>query len=327
VPRRPFRTPPPGDDVRTPDGACRSARSASVQAGKLDRESIFNEGVTVMKRMMCISLLVLIVLVQPRLGARGDVLVDLEDLNLPDESFYNGSDGAGGFTSHGAFFNNDYSATFDAWQGWSASTTTDTTTNSFTNQYSAYAGSGAGGSRTYAVAFSFFTNDAFVNLPDATELDSVELVNTTYTALTIRDGDPFGFSTPFGGASGDDADFFLLTITGYDALGATGQAVGSVEFYLADYRFGDPALDYIVSTWTEVDLSSLVGARSLGIAFTADERHTDDVLGLTVPTYVALDNLSVRSATVVPEPSSLVLALLGVVGVCGLPGRFRGQWY
>jgi hypothetical protein len=70
-----------------------------------------------------------------------------------------------------------------------------------------------------------------------------------------------------------------------------------------------------------------VGARSLGIAFTADERHTDDVLGLTVPTYVALDNLSVRSATVVPEPSSLVLALLGVVGVCGLPGRFRGQWY
>jgi hypothetical protein len=247
--------------------------------------------------------------------SHADTLVDFEDLGLADESFDNGSNGAGGFTSRGAFFVNDYNPTFDAWQGWSASTTTDTTTNSFTNQYSAFVGSGAGGSRTYGVAFSFFPNDAYIDLPAGTTPDSVALTNTTYTALTIRDGDPFEFSTPFGGASGLDPDFFLLTITGYEGLGATGQALGSVDFYLADYRFDDPALDDIISTWETIDLSSLAGAASLGFAFTADERHTDPTLGLTVPTYVALDNLLVRSATVIPEPSSLFLSTVGAVGM------------
>ena len=38
--------------------------------------------------------------------ATADVTVDFEDLPLEPESFYNGSDGAGGFVSRGAFFNN-----------------------------------------------------------------------------------------------------------------------------------------------------------------------------------------------------------------------------
>lgn len=276
-----------------------------------------------MKRTMKLCLGLLLGLAAVNAGAaRADLLVDLEDLNLADNSFYNGSDGAGGFTSRGAFFNNDYSTTFDAWQGWSASTTTDTTTNSFTNQYSAFAGSGAGGSRTYGVAFSFFPNDAYIDLPDATSAVSLAVTNTTYTALTIRDGDPFGFSTPFGGDTGTDADFFLLTITGYDALGATGQAVGSIDFYLADYRFDDTALDYIISSWETLDLTSLLGARSLGLAFTADERHTDPVFGLNVPAYAAVDNLRARPS-VVPEPASLGLFLLGGAGLGALALRKR----
>ena len=35
-------------------------------------------------------------------------VVDFEDLPLTPESFYNGADEAGGFTSGGAFFNNTF---------------------------------------------------------------------------------------------------------------------------------------------------------------------------------------------------------------------------
>ena len=58
----------------------------------------------------------------------------------------------------------------------------------------------------------------------------------------MRDGD--AFSKKFGGASGDDPDWFKLTITGNDSTGAS---VGSVDFYLADYRSSTNSLAYIVS--------------------------------------------------------------------------------
>src|SRR5262249_54870122 len=65
-------------------------------------------------------------------------VIDFEDLKLAPESFYNGSDLAGGFVSEGAFFNNNYNPTFGSWSGWSYSNITDVTTPGFMNQYSAY---------------------------------------------------------------------------------------------------------------------------------------------------------------------------------------------
>ena len=64
-------------------------------------------------------------------------VVDLEDLPLAPESFYNGADEAGGFTSGGAFFNNtftDFGGGFTGWSGWSYSNITDNTTPGFANQ-------------------------------------------------------------------------------------------------------------------------------------------------------------------------------------------------
>jgi hypothetical protein len=50
-----------------------------------------------------------------------------------------------------------------------------------------------------------------------------------------------------------------LTIEGLDATGAS---VGTVEFYLADYRFSNNALDYILEEWAEVDLTASWARRS-----------------------------------------------------------------
>ena len=74
--------------------------------------------------------------------------VDFEDLSLSTEPFYNGSDGAGGFSSGGASFPNNYNSQYNSWIGWSYSNMTDGETQGFGNQYSAYPASGGNGSAT-----------------------------------------------------------------------------------------------------------------------------------------------------------------------------------
>src|SRR5438874_4964536 len=66
------------------------------------------------------------------------ITIDFGDLVLDPESYYNGADGAGGFVSGGAFFNNKYNAQYGVWSGWAYSNQTDVTTPGFMNQYSAY---------------------------------------------------------------------------------------------------------------------------------------------------------------------------------------------
>lgn len=236
-------------------------------------------------------------------------VVDFEDLPLAPESFYNWADGAGGFTSGGAFFNNtftDFGGGFRGWSGWSYSNVTDNTTPGFTNQYSALPGSGAGGTPNYAVAFAFDPGESTIDLPASMIADSMLITNSTYAYLAMCDGSQF--SKVFGGETGNDHDFFLLTITGLNALG---EPIGAVDFYLADYRFEDNSLDYLIDSWTEVDLTGLDGASTLSFGLTSSDVGE---FGMNTPAYFAIDNLYV-----VPEPTTLVLLLLG--GVTALQRR------
>jgi uncharacterized protein DUF4465 len=265
----------------------------------------------------CVALLATAVLASP---SRATTL-DFEDLgaNLPipnpdsgdPEFFYNGYSAyrAGqqtDFASSGATFNNDFSDFGGGccWQGWAYSQTTDTTTPGFGNQYSAIAGSGVSGSATWGVAYTggaVGAQAAVSRISFGQELDvlGLYLTNTTYAALSMRDGD--GFAKKFGGDSGDDPDFFSLTITARDALGLS---TGSVVFDLADYRFADNALDYIVTDWRFVDLSGLGPVAAL--EFELDS--SDQGFGfLNTPAYFALDDL-----VIVPEPASAGLLALGL---------------
>jgi hypothetical protein len=231
--------------------------------------------------------------------------VGFEDLGLGSEDFYNGSDGAGGFTSNGVFFENDYSPDFGGfWSGFSASTTTDTTTPGFGNQYSAITAGGAGGSDAFGV--SFFDS----RLEFASEVDLVGgwFTNTTFAFLSMRDGD--GFAKRFGGGDpeeppGDDPDFFLLTITAFDALAVE---LGSAELYLADFRFGDNSEDYILDEWTFLDLSSLTGVKELEFGLSSSDN--DPMFGMNTPAYFALDDLAAVS---IPEPGTVLLLGLSLV--------------
>ncbi len=187
---------------------------------------------------------------------------------------------------------------------WVYSNMTDTTTGDFTNQHSAVTGGGANGSSNYAIA-NFGT--PVVTFSSAVILQGAYFTNTTFAALTMINGDAFGFSKKFGGASGNDADYFSLSIIGKDAGGAT---TGSIDFMLADYRFADNSQDYVVTDWRWVDLSALGSVSSLQFALASSDTGA---FGINTPAYFALDSLTV--AAPVPEPGQMALLLAGLAMV------------
>lgn len=248
------------------------------------------------------------------------VTVDFSDLPLAGPSvqagyggvYHNGSDGAGGFTSGGAFFVNNYNSAWDSWDGFAYSTTNDTT-NGYPNQYSAYS---TGNDGAYAVAFPGYDTPATISFANGVAPVSVSLTNTTYAALDMLNGGLFG-SKKFGGASGDDPDYFSITFTGYDQAHVE---TGAVTFFLADFRFESNSLDYIVNDWTTLDLSGLgLGVRGIELSWDSSDVGA---FGINTPLYVALDDLVLTVA--IPEPASAAaLAGLGALGLVVAARRRR----
>lgn len=226
--------------------------------------------------------------------------IDFDELTLDPDSFFDGygsSATRGSWQSAGARFNTNQ------WgPGWSYSNVDDTTTPGFTNQWAAYTGSDFSGSGNYAMANSFSPNGAVVNLPTLVELMSLRATNSTYAGISMRDGDAFG--KQFGGPTLNDPDWFRVTFTGFTQLNARGDETGSAELYLADFRFADNTLDYILDQWTMVDLSGIAASRSFGISFDGSDVGGS---GLNTPAYVAIDNIEFQ---VVPEPSSIGLIIM-----------------
>jgi Domain of unknown function (DUF4465) len=218
---------------------------------------------------------------------------------------YNNNAGASGaFNIGGTSFSNSYDPTYSSWSGFAISNTTDTSTAGPTNQYSAFPGSGAGGSSTYAVSYSA----AAVKFSTSLNLNGMgaSISNTTYTGLSMQNGD--AFAKKFGGVLGNDPDYLKLTISGF----ASGIATGTlIDFYLADFRFANNSQDYIINKWTFVDFSTLGTVDEIRFSYTStDNSIYNSVSYINTPAYFAMDNF-----LAVPEPSAMVLGLLGSLGL------------
>lgn len=199
------------------------------------------------------------------------------------------------------------------WSGWAYSNTTDTVTPGFNNEHSAAPGGGSDGlggtasGETYALAFGA---GATFNLPVGMVLKSVDWTNGVYGFLSMSNGD--SFAKKFGGASGNDPDFFRAILTGFSDFDATGAETGSVTLDLADFTSSDNSQDFIINTWqVNEDLTSLGTARSVAVTFESSDVGT---FGINTPQYLFIDNLKI---TAVPEPgAAFALALSSGLALC-----------
>jgi len=216
--------------------------------------------------------------------------VDLESLALGSASYWNGSDGTGGFNSADIEFGNNYTALYGSWDGFVYSQKADITTADYSNQYSVF--DGANGTNKFALYYPPFGADTYASFPAGAEytVKSLSICNSTYTALTIKNGDP-SFAKKFGGTSGNDKDWFKMSVIGFNAAG---DSVKSVDFYLADYRTDDNSKDYIVNKWTTIDLSSLGKINKFTFRFASTDTGA---WGMNTPAYVCVDNIKYEIVT------------------------------
>mgnify|MGYP001555035492 CR=1 FL=1 len=220
------------------------------------------------------------------------VIVTFDDNTLANDSHYGGAgSGMGNFSSNSVIF--PHLADDYAWSGFTYSNETDMTTAGYTNQFSVYDTSGYDGSSNFCISYVMLdwmggTYDPIPNIisfDNEVSVSGAYFTNTTYAVLSMLSGD--SFAKQFGGTSGNDEDWFLLTITGKDS---SGTETGSIDFYLADYRFADNTNDYIIDDWTWVDLSSLGSVSSIEFILTSSDSGD---YGMNTPAYFAMDNVTI----------------------------------
>lgn len=205
-----------------------------------------------------------------------------DDLTLSSEKFWNGSDLSGSFKSGGITFYNSYNKDWQSWTGFAYSNITDVTTAGYANQYSAITGNGYAGSANYAVCYPAPTSE--LEFAASTKATGFYVTNSTYAYLSMKNGDDF--SKKFGGATGNDPDYFRLMI---EALDAAGKPVDTVYFYLADFRSADNSKDYILNKWTWVDLSEMKEAKKLRFSLSSSD---NGLWGMNTPSYFCLDDFN-----------------------------------
>ena len=237
-----------------------------------------------------VQFLVAVALLATSALANAQKVANFDDVSIPTDSFYNGKDQKGSFISGGNTFISKYDTAFGGYwsAGFAVSNKKDSTTSGFGNLYSAYAGSGYK-SANYAVG----QQNAVIKLDSATAkntLKGIYVTNATFPALSMKNGD--AFAKKFGGTTGNDPDFFLLTIKKY--IGGVLSPVPAVDFYLADYRSLDNSKDYIVKDWTFVDLSSLGMADSLQFTLSSTDIGQ---FGINTPLFFAIDDFNAAKTT------------------------------
>jgi hypothetical protein len=221
--------------------------------------------------------------------SKAQTISTFENLNLIDSSYWNGSDNSGGFNSGNAHFVNFYDTVAgDFWNGFAASTMRDSVTASYTNMYSVYSLRGAQNSSTYAVAYSS-AKIVLTGAAKGKQVDGFYVNNGTYPYKDMKYGS--SFSKKFGGTSGSDSDFFKIIISAWKNGG--NPADTALEFYLADFRNPDNSKDYILTTWTWVNLKPLKDIDSLQITFESSDNGT---WGMNTPAYFYMDNFTTMDA-------------------------------
>ncbi len=198
------------------------------------------------------------------------------------------------FISGSCEFNNSYDIGFGGYwtAGWAYSKTNDTITGDYSNLYASYANKGAVNSSNYVVGQNLSNFKVNQNT-----LQGLYISNSTYAALSMKNGD--AFAKKFGGTTGNDSDWFKLTVNAYKNGTLKTE---KVDFYLADFRFTDNTQDYIVKDWTYLNLLPLGSLDSIQFTLTSSDTGQ---FGMNTPAFFCIDNVITNADTATFENLTL----------------------
>ena len=230
------------------------------------------------------SLLLSLVLVMAGFAMAQDPAT-FEDVQLNSNGIWQGGSGNNVMASGGWRFTNYYMPEYMFWGGFTASNHTDLTQSGLDAQYTAVTGCGYDGSSQYAVAYTYGAQtDVYAADGQQHTVTGCYVTNNLWAYQDMLQGG-YG-ATPFGGTTGNDPDWFKLTATGKNA---SGQTVGTLDFYLADYRFSNNEDDYILTTWEWFDLSPLGNVATISFSLSSSKT---DYGGMVTPAYFCMDNFN-----------------------------------
>ncbi len=134
---------------------------------------------------------------------------------------------------------------------------------------------GNNNSQNYAVWYA----DGVITFDSLVKVESIAVANSTYAALSIKEGDQFT-------AAFEQGDWFKLTVYSWSLDGE--QLDDSLEVYLADFRDADESNHFVLDEWITLDLSSFVDLGAL--SFKLSSSDVGD-WGMNTPNYFALDHI------------------------------------
>ena len=192
------------------------------------------------------------------------------------------------FTSGDYAFASGCMHDWDYWYWFGYASRTETKYETLDDQWNNIVGGGYDGSANYGVAFAAaFNGPCYVTLlTEPAVVPGFYITNSSYAYDSMTNGD--GFAKKF-----EKGDWFLLTITGYDA---NDEVTGTKEYYLADLR--DAKKAFIINDWRYVDLSGLGTVAKLGFELTSSDTGE---WGMNTPGYFCFDNFGAEGTEVLPE--------------------------
>ena len=209
-------------------------------------------------------------------------VADFENLELADESHISISteadDERTSFVSGDFEFATGCMSYYDYWYFFGYANQTDNTFATLDDQWKNIVGGGHNGSRNYGVSYcAAFNGPCYVYVLGGSPavVPGFYITNSAYAYTSMMGGDSFAKTFA-------DGDWFKLTITGYDADGAS---TGSKEFYLADLR--DASAPYIVDDWRYCDLSVLGKVSKIGFELSSSDNGD---YGMNTPAYFCFDD-------------------------------------
>ena len=206
-----------------------------------------------------------------------------EDVPLGSGGIWQPPTGENEMPSGGWLFTN--STQYGYWGGFTASNRTDLSQTGLDAQYTAATGCGYDGSTQYAVAYTMgVQTDVYATDGQLHTVTGCYVTNNLWTYQDILQG---GYGEPpYGGSTGNDPDWFKVTATGKDA---GGQTVGTLDFYLADFRFANNEEDYVLNTWEWFDLSPLGNVATISFSLSSSRGSGYNMI---TPAYFCMDNFN-----------------------------------